>query len=589
MSVSFTRLMTSAFVLATLLVSGGAALAQIPAGSSARAIPTDVDKTDVQVSRLISRAQEHFKQGKLNLDDSKRSEARDEFDKAVDTILESGLDVRANQRLQTFYLELVERIYREEVPIGHGLPQANGASLIAQNSPSTTSTQGDVQTQKTQPPPAQVGFREQKFEAAEGDILARIQLTPEEQKVTQADIDALESAKNSVGFSFKINPLIQQYINFYQGRGRGTMESGLRRSGRYMALARRVFREEGVPVDITWLGQVESAWREKALSPAAASGLWQFVPGTGRDYGLRQTAWIDERNSFEQATRASARYLKNLAKHFDGNWELAMAGYNTGAGNVDRAIARAGGTADFWAIYPFIYQETRNYVPNILAVMLIAKNPEKYGFAGIKPEAPLSYDVVQVPTATSLQLIADATDSSVDYVRSLNPELRRDITPRGDSYNVRVPAGRSKQLVALLKRVPGDKRDAARVIPVVPGEDFQAVANRTGVSVAQLQAFNNGVDLKSTTKLVVPNGNLKLTNWRRSTPTQDQPASATLTKIRARKGDTIARIAASHNVNADELARLNNLPLNGQLQAGQEIRLLATQSSAPAPKRRHHQ
>lgn len=587
MSVSFTRLVTCVAALTSLLIVGSLASGQIPAGSSARTIPTEVERNDAQVSQLIARSEDHFRKGKLNLDDSKRDAARDEFDKAVDTILESGLDVRANQRLQTFYLELVERIYREEVPIGHGLPQANNTALVAQNGQTPTSAQEPAQPQKTQPPPPQVGFREQKFEAAEGDILAKVELTPEEKTVSQSDIYALEQAKSNVNFSFTINPLIQQYINFFQGRGRGTMESGLRRSGRYMALARKVFKEEGVPVDITWLGQVESAWHEKALSRAAASGLWQFVPGTGRDYGLRQTAWIDERNSFEQATRASARYLKTLAKHFDGNWELAMAGYNTGAGNVDRAIARAG-TADFWTIYPYLYQETRNYVPQILATILIAKNPEKYGFAGIKPEAPLSYDVVQLPTATSLQLIADATDSSVDYLRSINPELRRDVTPHGDVYNVRVPAGRSKQLVALLKRVPGDRRDTARVISIVPGEDFPAVANRTGVSVAQLQAYNNGVDLKSTTKLVVPNGNLQLAAWRRSKPDSEPTASATLTKYRARKGDTIAKIAAAHNVNAGELARLNNLPLNGQLQAGQEIRLLSAAPSAPAPKRRHH-
>jgi len=185
-------------------------------------------------------------------------------------------------------------------------------------------------------------------------------------------------------------------------------------------------------------------------------------------------------------------------------------------------------------------------------------------------------------------LIADATDSSVDFLRGLNPELKRDVTPRADLYNVRVPAGRSKQLVALLKRVPGDKRDTARVISIVPGEDFQAIANRTGVSVAQLQAFNNGVDVKSTTKLVVPNGNLKLTTWRRAKPDSEPTASATLTKIRARKGDTIAKLAAAHKVDAGELARLNNLPLNGELQAGQEIRLLSLPASAPAPKRRHH-
>src|SRR6266436_1564131 len=147
MSVSVTRLMTCATVLATLL--GSVAFGQIPTGSSARAIPTEVERTDAQVSRLISRSEDHFRKGKLNLDDNKRDAARDEFDRAVDTILESGLDVRANQRLQTFYLELVERIYREEVPIGHGLPQATNTALIAQNGHPTNSTEGQTQTTKT--------------------------------------------------------------------------------------------------------------------------------------------------------------------------------------------------------------------------------------------------------------------------------------------------------------------------------------------------------------------------------------------------------------------------------------------------------
>src|ERR1700704_4374596 len=188
------------------------------------------------------------------------------------------------------------------------------------------------------------------------------------------------------------------------------MESGLRHSGQFMKMARQIFKEEGVPIDITWLGQVESAWKPKAVSWAAASGLWQFVPSSGRDYGLRQTAWIDERNSFEQATHASARYLKALAARYNGNWELAMAAYNTGAANVDRAISRAG-TANFWAIYPYVAQETRNYVPTILATILIAKNPEKYGFKGIRPDAPMAYDVVQVSNAISLQLVAESTDT----------------------------------------------------------------------------------------------------------------------------------------------------------------------------------
>src|SRR5436190_20328991 len=340
MSTSFSRLIARAALLAALVASAASIFAQIPGGSSARTIPTEVEKSDGWVSQIIAKAEDHFRKGKLNLEDNKRDQAREDFDKAVDSILESGLDVRASQRLQGFYLELVERIYREEVPLGRGPVQANVTELVARNGPATA-------PQKNDPP--QIGFRDQKFEPSPLDELSKLVLTPAETNVSDADVLALEQAKQNVNFAFTINPLIQQYMNFFQGRGRATMEAGLRRSGQYMKLARQIFSQEGVPVDITWLGQVESAWRPKAVSWAAASGLWQFVPSSGRDYGLRQTAWIDERNSFEQATHASARYLKTLAARYNGNWELAMASYNTEAANVDRAISRAG-TADFWSI-----------------------------------------------------------------------------------------------------------------------------------------------------------------------------------------------------------------------------------------------
>src|SRR6476660_6428724 len=536
MSPSFPRVIPCVALLAALVASPVSSFAQIPAASSARAIPTEVEQSDGRVTQIIARAEDHFRKGKLNLEDSKREQARDEFDKAVDSILESGLDVRASQRLQTFYLELVEKIYREEVPLGRTPVQSTITELVAQNKSTTP--------QKSDPP--QIGFREEKFEPSPLDDLSKLVLTPEEQNVSDADVLALEQAKQNVNFGFTINPLIHQYINYYQVRGRSTMESGLKRTGQFMKMARQIFKEEGVPVDITWLGQVESAWKPKAVSWAAASGLWQFIPSTGRMYGLRQNAYIDERNSYEQATRASARHLKDLAKRYNGNWELAMAAYNTGAGNIDRAIARAG-TANFWMIYPYIAQETRNYVPNILAVILIAKNPEKYGFKGIKADAPMSYDVVQVPTATSLQLVADATDSNVDYIRSLNPELKRDITPRGDSYNVRIPAGRAKQFASLIQRISPDKRETARLISVAPGEDWQTVANRTGFNVTQLQSWNSGVELKGATKIVAPSSSVKLTRWVRSTASETKTTDAAapgINKVRARKGDTIASIAS---------------------------------------------
>ncbi|HEV7682850.1 MAG TPA: transglycosylase SLT domain-containing protein [Pyrinomonadaceae bacterium] len=561
-------------LFAVLVVLPAAVFGQIPAGgSSARNIPTEVEKSAPRVAQIIKKAEDSFRKGKLNLEAGKRSEARDDFDQAVDEILTSGIDVRASHELQTYYLELVERIYREEVPTLVPSKQGSVIELVADNG----------QNQSAAPPVQQVGFVDQRFEPSPLDELSKLVLTSAEETVSADDVAALEQAQHNINFAFNPHPLIQQYINYYQGRGRSTMESGLRRSGVYMKMARQIFKEEGVPVDITWLGQVESAWKPKAMSWAAASGLWQFVPGTGRQFGLRQTAWIDERNSFEQATRASAKYLKSLASRYNGNWELAMAAYNTGAGNVDRGIARAG-TANFWAIYPYIAQETRNYVPNILATILIAKNPEKYGFKGIRPDAPMAYDVVQVSSSTSLQLVAEATDSSVDYIRGLNPELRRDVTPKGEAYNVRVPGGKGKQFFALLKRIPADRRETARVISVVPGEDLQAVANRTSTSVAQLQALNSGVDLKSTNKLVVPNSNVRLTLNRRK-PATAEVVAPTLTRIRARKGDTIAKIAAARNLDANEVARINGVTPGVVLQAGQEIRLPATVAAAPSRRR----
>lgn len=574
MSASFPRLIACVALLTAVVASPLSTFAQIPVASSARTIPTEVEQSEGRITQIIARAEDHFRKGKLNLEDNKREQAREEFDRAVDSILESGFDVRASQRLQTYYLELVERIYREEVPLQQQTAPVS-TQLVAQNT--------QTQDQKTTPPPSQIGFRDQKFEPSPLDELSKVVLTPDEQRVDEKDLLALEQAQKNVNFNFTLNPLIQQFINYYQGRNRGTMENGLRRSGQYMKLARKIFAEEGVPVDVTWLGQVESAWKPKAYSWAAASGLWQFIPSTGRAYGLRQNAYIDERNSYEQATRASARHLKDLAKRYNGNWELAMAAYNTGAGNIDRAISRAG-TANFWMIYPYIAQETRNYVPNILAVILIAKNPEKYGFKGIKPDSPMSYDVVQVPSATGLQLVADATDSNVDYIRSLNPELKRDITPRGDIYNVRIPAGRAKQFASLIQRIPPERRETARLISVAPGEDWQSVANRTGINISQLQSWNGGVELKGATKLVAPNGNIRLTKWVRATPAATTAAPAAgLDKVRARKGDTIARIAAARNLDANDVARLNGISVDTELRAGQEIKI---PSGTTAPSRR---
>ena len=576
---SIPRRLANAALLATLLLPAASVRAQVSTQSYLRNTPNEIEREDPRVQQIVARAEEHFRLGELNLKDQKRQAAREEFDKAVDIVLESGMDVRSNPKLQNYYLQLVERVYRYEVPQGSPAP-VNGASYqqVAQNG-------GLPQTA-----PVEVGFVEQKFEPSPLDDLRTLTLDEKEKNVSDTDVADAEAVKNTLDFDFKMNPLVVGFVNYYQGRGRATMETGLRRSGQYMAMARKIFREEGVPEDIVWLGQVESAWRPTARSWAAASGLWQFIPGTGARFGLRQTAYLDERNSYEKATRASARYLKFLHNRF-GNWELAMAAYNTGEGNIDRAISRAG-VRDFWAIYPYIAQETRNYVPNILAVILVAKDPAKYGFRNVQPMAPMAYDTVSVPSATSLSLVAALTDSNVDYLRSINPELRRDSTPPGEAYLLRVPPKRGHQLVALLKRIPVDRRSQmARVVQAQPGESIETVAARTGTSADALRQWNAGVDLAKGGTLVVPAGG----NFVRTLKSYERPnstsarAGTSLISYTAKGGETVAQIAARYGASVEEVAKLNGVTADAPLARGHMIRVPAkagAPAAAPTARRR---
>ena len=473
---------------AALAIGALAVSAQTNAsGSSARNIPIAQDNTDALIQKLIAKSDEHFRQGMLNIKDQKQEQARDEFDKAVDVILESGFNVTQYPRLNAYYPELIERIYRLEAP---SATPTQATQTIAAN-------YGMDGTEKLE-------RREQNYEPSNLDEVAKLELTPEEQQVTKEEVQELQQVARNVNFGFELNPLIQQFINYYQGRGRETMTRGLNRSGQYVSMIRRVFREEGVPEDIAWLGQVESAWLPRARSWASAVGLWQFIPGTGARYGLRQTAWIDERSSYEKATRASARYLKFLADRYNGNWELAMGAYNTGEGNVDRAVGRAG-VSSFWAIYPYIPQETRNYVPNILAVILIAKNPERYGFNNVPRMPALQYATVEVPGAISFQLVANATGVDIDAIRYLNPEVKRDRTPPGENYQLNVPMGREKQFVAMLKRVPVNLRDNVESIAnAAPGETLEGFAGRTSMSLEALRSYNYGVGDQPVGIVVVP-------------------------------------------------------------------------------------
>ena len=558
----------------------------------------EVERAQAQVNKVLEDSGRNFRDGLSSLRANQRSESGAKFDKAVEVFLYSTLNIQKDQKLQSCYTQLIETVYRIEFPSDAQQPQIRGLAgtcgwrwndedfkladaVAAMVRPSAKKTDDAVLAAVAGKSGAAgiestVGFNSQEFEPSPLDELSRLELTTDEQEIdspiAQAQYQYIQYAvaNKSLGFSFQVHPMIQQYINYYRGRGRGTMEVGLYRSGMFMSMARRIFREEGIPENVAWLGQVESTWKPTALSWAAASGLWQFIPGTGARYGLRRTAHIDERNSFDEATRASARYLKFLYNRY-GNWELAMAGYNCGEGNVDRAVARSG-QRNFWAAYPFLPRETRNYVPNILATILIANNPTQYGFGHVRPAPPLRYDRIRVPASTNLSILAQASDTSVQYIRYLNPHLRSNVSPP-EPYIINVPAGKANDVVAVFKRLPASKINNTNLANSVTGETWQTVSNRTGVSVEDLMAANPGMkDPKG--KVFVPVSGNKINTIAYSRPAnQTSTVSKSAQVVRAQAGDTVAKLAVRHKADPVEVAKYNGLLPNSVLGAGREIKL----------------
>jgi membrane-bound lytic murein transglycosylase D len=536
--------------------------------SGSSEVPAEVTNRNAEIQRIIERSNGYFQSGEANFRDGNYDKARREYDRSIDIVLESGLGVRTDARLQQYYQNLIDLVFQRQMTLlSGGVAPAAKAAL----------SQGDV-AQNGQPPAqdGDRGFGQQDYVPSPLDELTKLKLTEEETKDVTEEQTQSAVAAAKLDFKFKPNALVQGFINYYTGRGRASMEQGLRRSGRFIAMARKIFKEEGVPQDIVWLGQVESAWSPVARSWAAAVGLWQFIPATGARYGLRQDYYVDERSSFEKATRASARYLKWLANRYDGNWELAMAAYNSGEGRIDSAIARSG-YADFWEIYSrgLIPQETRNYVPNILATIIIAKNPEKYGFSNVS-EPALTYDYVKVNNIVDLRLVSDATDTPYDYLQMLNPDLKRGITPPGVDHLLRLPTGKGKLLASALTRIPVEKRGSWRMLTAQNGDTFESIGRRTGVSAAAIEQVNGGI-IKSGLKVIVPvGGSVKNVVFSRGAMAKSGAATTGSAKIiayKAKGGESLGDIAGRYNTPVRDIAALNRLSATAKLRPGQVIRV----------------
>jgi membrane-bound lytic murein transglycosylase D len=420
------------------------------------------------VAPFLRRVDTRFEAGRRFYRAGDMGAARREFDRAVETLLNAPRNAADGETLERKLSELVDAIHGYDISgLGAGLP--------------------DSETVFDKPPLEEIP--EPTFPI---DPKLRNRVT-EELKTTVSQLP------------LELNDEVLRYINFFSsGSGRKILLSGLRQAGRYRPLIYRILDEEGMPQELIHMAQAESGFAPRAVSRMKAAGMWQFISSRGQEYGLLGTKTTDDRLDPEKATRAAARHLRDLYTEF-GDWYLAMAAYNCGPVNVERAVARTG-YADFWELKRrnMLPKETANYVPIILAMAIMSKNPAHYGLEGIEVQPPLEYSTVGLEGATHLDLIADITGQPVAEIRVLNPALLTNVAPAG--YALHVPAGGGANVVSALDLVPAEGRATWRLHRVTEGDTLEAIARRYRTTTQRIAVENpTGVaDLSAGSLLIVP-------------------------------------------------------------------------------------
>ena len=303
----------------------------------------------------------------------------------------------------------------------------------------------------------------------------------------------------------QLNDEVVRYIDYFSSvRGRKILLSGLRRAGRYRTLIRRIFDEEGLPQELIHLAQAESGFSPRAVSRMSATGMWQFMLSRGQEYGLVRTKATDDRLDPEKATRAAARHLRDLYNQF-GDWYLAMAAYNCGPVTVQRAVERTG-YADIWELRRrnVLPKETSSYVPIILAMAIMAKNPAHYGLEAIDTDSPLEYSTVELDAPAHLDLIADITERPISEIRELNPALLANVAPAG--YSMHVPAGTGAAVISALQLVPLEHRTAWRLHRVAESDTLDGIARRYRTTRVEIASVNSSAaaEVEPGSLLIVP-------------------------------------------------------------------------------------
>ncbi|NJC88960.1 MAG: LysM peptidoglycan-binding domain-containing protein [Desulfuromonas sp.] len=386
-------------------------------------------------------------------------------------------------------------------------------------------------------------------------------------------------------FDFPVvdNEKVRYFVDYFSGPIQKHVRNWLERSTAYLPMMQEIFAEQGLPRDLVYLAMIESGFNNKAYSRARASGPWQFIEGTGRVYGLSNDWWRDERRDPEKAPRAAARHLSDLYRMFDGDWYLALAAYNAGAGKIKKAIERYG-TRDFWQLThgSYLRKETKEYVPKMLAGLMIAKHPEYYGFTELNYQEPLAYEQVEIPSVTDVEVIARLTESDYETIKKLNPELKRWSTPPGaESYQVRLPVGSGVLFAERYAQLPENQRANFVYYKVKKGDTPNVLARRYNVRSDDILRFNNlrsSKSLRVGQNLLIPlnpeAGKMSLAELRESLR-DDAPAAKSgkggTKSYTVRSGDSLWKIAKRFNVSEKQLRSWNGLGGKNSLKVGQAL------------------